>query len=434
MKHSIEKRDEAIQLRRAGKTAKEISSQTGIGMTTLKGWFREEEINRLPKGKWPTAEEQKAIVNEYLESHSPKAIKEKYGIGKTTLYRWKKNRTVVARTHSGLKYTAADIQKMKRQIKSDTVYRQIVEACNCLPSSPMKERVLEIERLKDRFTIYSLCKVLKVSHESYYRISASLREESKTQFEINDQNLIPRIHYEFKESGERFAAPMIALKLKEKGIIVSKEHVRRLMKQEGLVSKQFRPRCHGNTTCRKYNYRRNRLRRNFTQSKPNAFWVSDITYARVNKEFYAICTILDLFSRKTVGWGIASENNCELVSRTFQQAFEDRGHPEGLTFHSDQGAQYTAYDFRKLLRDLNVRQSLSNPGTPHDNAVAESFFSTFKREELSHNCYHSLEELEKTVADYIDFYNHKRPHRKLKLRTPDQCELEYSRREAKDAE
>ena len=122
------------------------------------------------------------------------------------------------------------------------------------------------------------------------------------------------------------------------------------------------------------------------------------------------------------------------MSRTFQQVFEDRGHPEGLTFHSDQGAQYTAYDFRRLLRDLNVRQSLSNPGTPHDNAVAESFFSTFKREELSHNCYHSLEELEKTVADYIDFYNRKRPHRKLKLRTPDQCELEYSRREAKDAE
>ena len=112
-----------------------------------------------------------------------------------------------------MKYTAADIQKMKRQIKSDAVYRQIVEACNCLPSSPMKERVLEIERLKDRFTIYSLCKVLKVSHESYYRISASLREESKTQFEINDQNLIPRIHYEFKESGERFAAPMIPHKL-----------------------------------------------------------------------------------------------------------------------------------------------------------------------------------------------------------------------------
>jgi hypothetical protein len=76
MKHSIEKRDEAIQLRRAGKTAREISSQTGIGMTTLKGWFREEEINRLPKGKWRTEEEQKAIVNEYLESHSPKAIKE----------------------------------------------------------------------------------------------------------------------------------------------------------------------------------------------------------------------------------------------------------------------------------------------------------------------------------------------------------------------
>ncbi|MCQ2396607.1 MAG: IS3 family transposase, partial [Lentisphaeria bacterium] len=221
------------------------------------------------------------------------------------------------------------------------------------------------------------------------------------------------------------AAPAIALKLKEKGISVSKDHVRRLMKQEGLVSKQFRPRCRGNSTYRKFNFRSNKLKRNFTQEKPNVFWVSDVTYARVDKDFYAICTYMDLFSRKIVGYGIAPENNCDLVSRTFLQAYEERGRPEGLTVHSDQGTQYTAFDFRKMLRTLKVRQSLSNPGTPHDNAVAESFFSTMKREELSHNRYESFEHLQKTVADYIVFYNSKRPHRKLNLRTPDQCEMDY---------
>jgi len=92
---------------------------------------------------------------------------------------------------------------------------------------------------------------------------------------------------------------------------------------------------------------------------------------------------------------------------------------------SDRGTQYTAYEFRKVLRDRGVRQSLSNPGTPHDNAVAEAFFSILKREELSHNWYNTPEDLENTLRDYIDFYNRKRPHRKLKLQTPDQFEENY---------
>ena len=115
----------------------------------------------------------------------------------------------------------------------------------------------------------------------------------------------------------------------------------------------------------------------------------------------------------------------DLVMTTFLKAFESRNRPEGLTFHSDQGTQYTAYEFRKMLRELGVRQSLSNPGTPHDNAVAEAFFSTLKREELSHNRYNSAEELEETIREYIEFYNFKRPHRKLNLQTPDQFEQNY---------
>ena len=102
-----------------------------------------------------------------------------------------------------------------------------------------------------------------------------------------------------------------------------------------------------------------------------------------------------------------------MVKNTFLKAFEARNRPAGLTFHSDQGVQCTAYEFRKLLRELGVRQSLSNPGIPHDNAVAESFFSTLKREELSRKWYDSVEELEETIREHIEFYNLKvvRPRR-----------------------
>ena len=103
-----------------------------------------------------------------------------------------------------------------------------------------------------------------------------------------------------------------------------------------------------------------------------------------------------------------------------------RGKPAELIFHSDQGSQYTAFEFRKYLRGLKVKSSFSNPGTPLDNAVAESFFACMKREELSHNYYYDLETLRQDVADYIDFFNNMRPHQKLGMLTPTEAEEKFA--------
>jgi transposase InsO family protein len=103
-----------------------------------------------------------------------------------------------------------------------------------------------------------------------------------------------------------------------------------------------------------------------------------------------------------------------------------RGKPAGLIFHSDQGTQYTAFEFRKHLRELGVKSSFSNPGTPLDNAVAESFFASMKREELSHKYYYDLEVLRHDVADYIDFFNNMRPHQKQGMLTPSAAEAKFS--------
>lgn len=254
--------------------------------------------------------------------------------------------------------------------------------------------------MQGQFSIHTLCRVLNLSKATFYRTCLGRRE--KSQYEKNDDALRPIIQTEFYDSGERFGAAMIKVKLDDLGIPVSTAHIRRLMKEMNLVSKQHRPRCF-NSTNLKYRFRRNRLQRNFTQDAPDKFWVSDITYAIVKDEFYAVCAIIDLFSRKSLSFGISPEMDTELVKKTFLRAFEYRNHPDGLTFHSDQGAQYTAFEFRKTLREFGVRQSLSNPGTPHDNAVAEAFFSILKREELSHNWYNSAEKLENTVGEYVDF-------------------------------
>ena len=106
----------------------------------------------------------------------------------------------------------------------------------------------------------------------------------------------------------------------------------------------------------------------------------------------------------------------------FDAAFEMRGRPEGLIFHSDQGLQYTSFVFRRHLRELKVKQSFSNPGTPLDNAVAESFFACMKREELSHNYYDTIEELQRDVDEYVEFFNNMRPHQRLGMQIPSEAE------------
>ncbi len=107
---------------------------------------------------------------------------------------------------------------------------------------------------------------------------------------------------------------------------------------------------------------------------------------------------------------------------TFKRHLPPEGNPSGITFYSDQGKNYTAYAFRNCLREHGVHQSFSNPATPHDNAIAEAFFSVLKREDISHSYYKDLQELENAVANYIEFYNSMRPHRKLHNLSPDDYE------------
>ena len=152
--------------------------------------------------------------------------------------------------------------------------------------------------------------------------------------------------------------------------------------------------------------------------------MSDITYVKVGEQYYYVCVILDLFSRRVLSYRISDTTDTSLSLSTFEDAFHFRK-PENLIFHSDQGVQYTAYVFRQRLRDLQVKQSFSTPGNPYDNSVCESFFHTLKKEALYHHLYETPQELEEVLDEYIDFYNGYRPHRKLNMKTPIQYETEF---------
>ncbi len=238
--------------------------------------------------------------------------------------------------------------------------------------------------------------------------------------------MYPLIKQIFEDSKQRFGADRIRLMLMSMEYTASKKYILQYMKQENMVCKQNSPSYFNTcTNLKNHRFRKDKVKRNFTQEAPNMVWVSDITFIRVEKPFYALGVIIDLFSRKVIAYKISKNADTKLITELFLDAYNARNKPSGFIFHSDQGVQYTAYAFRKLLRELNIRQSFSHPGTPYDNAVAESFFSVLKREEISHNYYMTQEELQEVVSEYIEFYNTKRPHFKLGAMTPNAYEAKY---------
>lgn len=140
---------------------------------------------------------------------------------------------------------------------------------------------------------------------------------------------------------------------------------------------------------------------------------------------YYICVIIDLFSRKVIACKVSRSNSTQLVKTTFREAYNDRQPEPGLTFHSDRGSNYNAQAFRRLLASLKVTQSFSRAHNPYDNAVMESFFGTFKKEELYRSRYRSERQMKECIESYIRFYNEERLHEKLQYKTPVQVEEEY---------
>lgn len=170
----------------------------------------------------------------------------------------------------------------------------------------------------------------------------------------------------------------------------------------------------------------NHLHQEFNQKAPNLVWASNFTYIKVNGKWYYLCIVMDLFSRKIIGWHIASNHDVTLTMSAFNKAYKSRHVQYGLIFHSDQGSEHTAFAFRNLLDSYNVVQSFSKKGYPFDNACCESFFKYLKKNRTNRRNYHTLEELRLDIFEYIEnLYNNRLPHGAIGYKTPNELEAEY---------
>ena len=280
---------------------------------------------------------------------------------------------------------------------------------------------------RDIFPVKIMCQILEVSTSGYYEaFGRTPSRRAVRHLRILDS--VRRVH---AESREIYGSRKIAETLDERlGLEVAcRTTVQRAAQELGLKSKvrrRFRP----TTTIVDPSKKPapNVLNRDFAASAPNQKWVADITYLRTEQGWVYLAVVLDLFSRKIVGWSIGDSLATDLVASSLRQAIESR-RPVGsrLMHHSDQGCQYTSDAYRGLLNSMGIQCSMSRPGSCHDNAVAERFFWSLKYEWKNHVELTDLEDARRNIFEYIvTFYNSKRIHQALGYRTPDQFEADHA--------
>lgn len=264
-----------------------------------------------------------------------------------------------------------------------------------------------------------MCRVFGVSRSRYYaQLNSGV---SKRQRE--DQRLVVSIKAAFDGSDRTYGAGRICRELREQGILVGKNRVWRLMKQHGLRVKTMRRFKVTTNSDHKRPVAPNLVRRNFTAPAPDRLWTGDITYIWTAEGWLYLAVILDVFSRRIVGWSMKRRMTDDLVITAFNNAVIRRGPSSGVVFHSDRGSQYCSKRFQSLVQGIGGIQSMSGTGSCYDNAITESFFGTMKREFVHHCSFESRSEAQSQIFRYIEcFYNRRRRHSSIGYHAPEEYE------------
>jgi transposase InsO family protein len=268
-----------------------------------------------------------------------------------------------------------------------------------------------------------MCDVLEVSKSGYYAwCSRPTSPRSQENERLSQQ--IQEIH---QESRKTYGAPRIHASLKAKGFQAGRHRVARLMRQQGICVHPKRRFKRTTDSNHPFPIAKNMLNRSFSTAEPDKAWVADITYIPTHQGWLYLAVVIDLFSRRVVGWSMAEQMQTELVLSALEAALGHRSAAaSGLLFHSDRGSQYASGAYRAALKGAGISCSMSRRGNCWDNAVAESFFGTMKTELIYLENFATREDAKTTIVEWIEvFYNRQRIHSTLNYCSPVQFEQDY---------
>jgi putative transposase len=269
---------------------------------------------------------------------------------------------------------------------------------------------------RQEFKITVMCRVLGVSRSGYYAWGKRPTSARK----MADQSLTEQIESIHQKSRRTYGSIRIQIELADQGIKCGHNRVARLMREIGLSAKQSR-KFKIITTDSKHDYpiAPHLLDRDFTSERPNQKWLGDITFIPTAEGWLYLAAVLDLYSRRIVGWAMAATLDRSLVLAALRMALETRQPEPGLLHHSDRGSQYASHDYRELLTKYHIQASMSRKGNCYDNAPMESFFGTLKTELIHQRHYLTRLEAKTDIFEYIEvFYNRYRRHSSLGYLAP----------------
>ena len=367
----------------------------------------------------------KQVVACYEKKHSLVFAAEKYSVAVSTVARWVNDYTI----HGPLEeqFTLSEFKELKRKYARSQHLLEIIKLSKLFDEIDLQKRLRILAQLYEQTELYSvreLCEALNVDRGTFY--NHIFRKADRSKYLEEQAQLMLKVQEVFDEGQQRYGAEKISAILTDSGVTISKRKVKRFMDELGLESIQRGAKS--SYQKQQERLKKNLLNREFKAERMNQKWVSDITYFKLKNYPVYLCVVLDLFSRRVVGYKVSKKCSTNLVTASFRKAFEERGNPEGLMFHSDRGSQYVSETFRKILRDCSVTQSFSNSGRPYDNAVMEAFFASFKKEEAYRRKYTSENDFKKSVDEYIKYYNERRPHSTLAYKSPCRFEELYGKK------
>jgi putative transposase len=267
--------------------------------------------------------------------------------------------------------------------------------------------------LSEHYPVVALCAVFGVSRSSYYS-----HQNQQHRTDPEREALKARIVRLHRESRGAAGARTLSASLRDGGIPVGRYKARRLMREANIESKQRRKHRYMNKSEESV-IAPNLLNREFTVKTPNEVWCGDVTYIWAGTGWAYLAVVLDLYARRVVGWAMSKSADSELTVEALRVAYESRGKPRGVLFHSDQGCQYTSEAFRQKLWGYGMRQSMSRRGNCWDNAPMERFFRSLKSEWIPETGYRDFRAAEADVLPYLThYYNRIRPHSSLGYRAP----------------
>ncbi|WP_094099448.1 IS3 family transposase [Shigella flexneri] len=374
--------------------------------------------------RYPEEFKTEAVKQVVDRGYSVASVATRLDITTHSLYAWIKKYGPDSSTNKEQSDAQAEIRRLQKELKRVTDERDILKKANGVLRKAVRLRYAFIRDNSCCWPVRLLCRVLDVHPSVFY----AWLQQPHSQRHQADLRLTGQIKQFWLESGCVYGYRKIHLDLRDSGQQCGVNRVWRLMKRVGIKAQVgYRsPRARkGEASI----VSPNRLQRQFNPDAPDERWVTDITYIRTHEGWLYLAVVVDLFSRKIIGWSMQSRMTKDIVLNALLMAVWRRNPEKQVLVHSDQGSQYTSHEWQSFLKSHGLEGSMSRRGNCHDNAVAESFFQLLKRERIKKKIYGTREEARSDIFDYIEmFYNSKRRHGSSEQMSPTEYENQYYQR------